>query len=231
MIKTTRSVNGYWPINHTFADRYVVTGITNLILEHVTNSKKKLIIIDVGCSKGVAMKYAQNYLEQKNIKSVTIGIDVSKNIVNDAKKNLNEFINKDVLHVDDCDEKADVVICSKAIIFVTGEIRYNIIKKCSKFLKNDGILITDVDCFEKSNLLDELRLFQYIIPSFSCFKNGLSRFYEEYRMRFYTPLRKKMKKKSKSDAINYAEAILSGWQSLSSLQKLDWKLVINWKLF
>ena len=34
--------NGNWTINHTFKDRYVVTGITDLILEHVKDSNKKL---------------------------------------------------------------------------------------------------------------------------------------------------------------------------------------------
>lgn len=223
MLQTDRSTNGNWTINHTFKDRYVVTGITDLVLEHVDNSKKKLVIIDVGCSKGIAMKYAQDYLKQKNIESFTVGIDVSKNITKEANENLNKFINKDVLNVDDWTGKADVVICSKAVIFVTGEKRHKIIKKCSEFLKNDGILITDVDCFEKPKLIEELSLFYYMLPTLSCFKKG----FNEYRMRFYTPLRKKMKKMYKMDVLNYAEKILSGWQNLSFLQKLDWRLTIH----
>lgn len=222
--------NGNWIINHTFKDRYVLTGITNLILEHTKDSKKKLVIIDVGCSKGIAMKYAQDYLQQKNVESFTVGIDVSENIADEANKNLDDFINKDVLKVDDYVEKADIVICSKMAIFVTGEVRHKIIKKCSELLKNDGMLITDVDCFEKSKLIEELILVQYMLPTLSCFKNGIRGFYEEYRIRFYTPLRKKMKKKYKDDALNYAKEILSGWQNLSFLQKWDWKLTIYWRL-
>ena len=54
-------------------------------------------------------------------------------------------------------EKADIVICSKMAIFVPGELRYKIIKKCTEFLKKEGILITDVDCFEKQKLSEELK--------------------------------------------------------------------------
>lgn len=180
----------------------------------------------MGCSKGIAMKYAQDYLKQKNIESFTVGIDVSENITKEANENLNEFINKDVLKVDDCIEKADIVICSKMAIFVTGEVRSKIIKKCSEFLKNDGILITDVDCYEKPKLIEEINSVQYILPTLSCFKKG----WNEYRMRFYTPLRKKIKKKHKIDALNYSQEILSGWQNLSFLQKLDWKLTIHGRL-
>lgn len=202
-------LDGNWSINYTFADRYELTGITDFILEYTKEAKNELVIIDVGCSKGSAMKYAQDFLKQKKINSFTIGFDFSKNIVNDAKKNLNEFVNQDVTRINNYDEKADIVICSKAAIFVTGKIRYNIIKKCSELLKNDGVLITDVDCFEKTSLLDELRLFQYIFPSPSCFKNGLKGFYKEWRRRQHTRLRKKMKKMDKITAFNYAQQILT----------------------
>lgn len=227
IVKQIAIANGNWTKNHTFADRYVVTGITKLILAHTRNSKKKIIIMDVGCSKGVAIKHAQDCLKQENIESFTIGIDVSENIAKEANENLNKFINKDVLQVYDCTEKADIVICSKVIIFVTGELKYKIIKKCSEFLKNDGILITDDLLNEKYPLLEELKLIQYMFPNSSPFKKD---FYQKYRMRFYTPLRKKMKKISKSDVINYAEDVLSSWQRLSYIQKWFLKFDTYWRL-
>ncbi|EPA06873.1 class I SAM-dependent methyltransferase [Candidatus Nitrosarchaeum limnium] len=220
-------LNGYWPINYTFEDRYELTGIINYILEYANNSTKKFVIIDVGCSNGSAMKYAQTYLQQKNIESFTIGIDISKNVVDEARKNLDQFINENVLNVDNCAGKADIVICSKAAIFVEGDVRCQIIRKCSEFLKNDGILITDVDCFEKTKLLEWFKLPQYLFPFVpSCFKNGIRGFRKEYRRRIHTRFRKSMKKMYKTDAATYAEKILSAWIDLPYIKKLDWKFQI-----
>ncbi|BDQ30602.1 hypothetical protein NZNM25_07560 [Nitrosopumilus zosterae] len=224
-------LTGNWPINYTFEDRYELTGITDFVLDYANNSKKKLIILDVGCSSGIAMKYVQDYLKQKNIETFTIGIDISKNVVKDASKNLDKFINEDLLNVNDFVKKADVVICSKAAIFVTGEIRYKIIRKCSDFLKNDGILITDVDCFEKSKLSDDLRDFLCEFPTWSCFKNGIGKFSKEFRRRQNIPYKKKMKKMSKDEGSKYADEILSAWNSFSFFKKLDWKISIIHRRF
>jgi|SRR3989344_712689 len=188
-------LDGYWSINKTYEDRYELTGITDLILEYAKESgKKNFVIMDVGCSIGIAMKYAQVYLNQKGIESFTIGIDYSKNVAEEANKNLDKFINEDMFGISNFSEKADIVICSKMAIFVPGELRYKIIKKCTEFLKKEGILITDVDCFEKQKLSEELKLIQYVIPTPSCFKNGFRGFPKEFRRRTHTRFRLKMKK-------------------------------------
>ena len=218
---------GNWLINYTFEDRYEVTGITDFILDYTNNSKKKFVILDVGCSIGTAMKYAQNYLKQKNVESFTVGIDISKNVIDKASENLDQFINKDLFNVDDFVKKADIVICSKAAIFVPGEIRYKIIRKCSEFLKNEGILITDVDCFEKSKLSDDLFNFQYEFPSLTCFKKiHIKEFRKELRRRRNIPYKKKMKKMSKDEASKYAEEIIPAWNNFSFFKKLAWQLSI-----
>ncbi len=220
-------LDGYWPINYTFEDRYELTGIIDLMFEHVEDSKKKkFVVVDIGCSYGLAMKYAQNHLKQKGLDLFTIGIDFSKNVVDEAKKNLDKFINADVFSVNTNVENVDIVVCSKAAIFVTGDVRYKIIRKCIEFLKKDGILITDVDCFEKPKLSDDLKLIQYVFPTLSCFKNGIKGFRKEYRRRLHFRFRKKMKKMNKNDALTFAEEILSAWNNLSYFKKLDWKITI-----
>jgi SAM-dependent methyltransferase len=220
-------LTGNWSINYTFEDRYEITGITDFILDYAKNSKNKLIILDVGCSIGTAMKYAQDYLKQKNVESFTVGIDVSKYVVEKASKNLDKFINEDLFNVDDFVGKADVVICSKMAIFVTGETRHKIIKKCTDFLNDKGILITDVDCFEKPKLSDDLNDFLCGFPTWSCFKNGIGGFRKEFRRRLNIPYKKKMKKMHKDEALKYAEEILLAWNDFSFFKKLDWKLSIN----
>ena len=173
-------MNGNWNVNYTFEKRYEQTGIVDLILDYAKQHlKQKLVVVDVGCSFGKAMKYAQNYLEKKGIESYTIGIDGSKKVSADAKKNLDDFIGCDVTDVvtltEDsrknladfigCDvsdvatlkENANIVICSKMAIWVAHDVQYRIIEKCAEFLKNDGKLITDVGCFKSSKLHEGIK--------------------------------------------------------------------------
>ena len=224
-------MNGNWNNNRTFENRYELTRIHDLLLDCVKGSKNKIIIIDVGCSFGKAMKYTQNWLKQNNIDSYTVGIDPSKKVVDEANENLDEFINQDVLDVNEYVEKADVVICSKTAIFVTGEKRYQIIKKCVNFLKTNGVLITDVDCFEKPKLSDELMDCFYLIPPVFYLKNGVKRFRKEYWRRIHFPLRKKIKKMHKDTALNYTDEILAAWNDMSSFDRWNYKFIVYTKQF
>ena len=105
-------------------------------------------IIDVGCSSGDALKWASSKLERDGYKSYTVGIDISGKVAKKAGKNLDKFVLKDVLDVDDLDGKADIVVCHRAIVYVDASVKSEIIRKCGDFLKDDGVLITENDDFQ-----------------------------------------------------------------------------------
>lgn len=134
--------NRNWNIHITSKDRYEHTGILELAIEHLRQQKiKNPIIIDVGCSTGAAMERAASNMKALKFNPYTIGIDAAKKVRKKAEKNLDLFINKDVFEVFDNEESADIVICSKAAIFVDGPRREAIIRKCIGFLKKMGYLL------------------------------------------------------------------------------------------
>src|SRR5574340_655579 len=117
-------LNRNWSIFVTSEDRYEFTGINDFIINHLKQQGvKKPITIDVGCSTGIAMKKTAKIMRALEFNPYTIGIDASKSVNSKAEKNLDKFINRDVLDVDHQNDVADVVICSKAAIFVLGTRR------------------------------------------------------------------------------------------------------------
>lgn len=138
--------------NTTAETRYDNMGISGYIYQHVKNEFiEKPIVIDVGCSDGRALSECKRCLIEKNIDIYTIGIDPYCDITK-SQPNLDKFICKDVIDVDDYQGEADVVICANVInTFYYTLTRLKLLKReyskifqCSeKFLKTDGILITD----------------------------------------------------------------------------------------
>lgn len=128
--------------------RYNVLGVTGYVLKHAENSAEKMCVVDVGCSKGIAMRGARACLAKHNIGVYSIGIDPSPKIRSVARTNMDEFIDKDVCEVD-WYEKADVVICANVIRFVDGQHKHKILKKCTQLLKPNGILIVAAGRYKK----------------------------------------------------------------------------------
>lgn len=213
-----------WPATITFADRYGLTGITDLVTDYVRKSgKKRLVIIDVGCSTAVALKRLQNEMKTAGIEAYTIGIDLSKKVKREAEKNVDEFINMDILKIDNKRFTADIVICSKMAIYVSAKRRSNILLKSSELLKNDGALITDVDYYEKISFLETLKYLQYFWPSFGSMKYGFRKWHEEWMRRVNLPYKKKMRMIiSRKNALDYPRLILEGWNKLKWYKKLYW---------
>src|SRR3989344_4852171 len=126
--------NRNWSSSFTFDERYEITGVNDRVLEYVRqNSKKNLIVLDVGCSTGIAVNTLQQKLKHEGLDITTIGIDVSPKVKKESEKNLDRFILGDILKIETKPDPADVVICSKMILFVNYRKRAEIISKCSEF--------------------------------------------------------------------------------------------------
>jgi len=221
-----------WKINVTFKDRYETTGIKDFVINHLQQRDiGNPIIIDVGCSYGIAFERVFSILRTLGFHPYTIGIDASKKVRKKAEKIFDEFISEDVLNVCGKENVADIVICSKAAIFVTGTRRTAIIKKCTSFLKEDGIMITDVDCYPprtlRTNIVRVMRLAWFQIPTLYCFKQAIRKnFYREYNKRRDTTIREDVFKLTKEESIAYTEKILQGWNNRSAKWKMWWKFKI-----
>ncbi len=222
--------DGNWKNTTTYSNRYEYTGIDKLIMEYLKDKKlTSPVIIDACCSTGVAINDSRERIKRENINPYIIGIDVTKkkNIKNKAKKNCDEFINEDILNLSYKGPKANIVICSKAVLYVTGVRRYKILKQCISYLLNDGLLITDVDYFEKKSLKIKIINYKkdakYFWSNLNIFRSGIRGIYNEYNKLRFNPLQKYIIKKTKHDALIYIEQILQGWENRSKYWKLWWK--------
>lgn len=224
-------INRNWSVNITSKNRYEFTGINKLVIDHLNQKKiSNPIIIDVGCSTGIALKKTFEAMKRSSYNPYTIGIDQSKYVKSKAEGNLSRFINRDALDVDDLENTADVVICSKAAIYILGAKRSAIIRKCASFLKRDGILITDVDCFPPRTIAENtyrfLRAQWYSIPSIDCFKHGVTNITFECERRANTIIKGDVFKMTKNEATSYADEIIRGWQKRSPEWKKWWQFRI-----
>ena len=154
-------------ITKTWDTRYDEMGITGYIHQYASTHREVLNVIDVGCSTAIATKTAQDCLKKHGIKTTTTGIDSSAGVESDAIKNLDHFeqLNANSSEADKYVGKADVVICANVANWVykwlSRRDTTRIIKRCSKFLKKDGILVTDApdaDCIHGISHLDWQRV-------------------------------------------------------------------------
>lgn len=121
-----------------------------------------LLVMDVGCSTAVTMNDCKQCLAARGVILNTIGIDQSLKIKEHAETNLDRFILSNVLHVENYDNVADVVICANMLRGVTPSAKSMVIEKCAKFLKPRGILIlasSSTYCFGRHLKKSESRLY------------------------------------------------------------------------
>ena len=198
-----------WSNTHTDKERYEKAGILDHMIKYFTDEKiVSPIIIDACCSNGVAIQYSVNKLKNElGITPFVIGIDISKDVKKYAEKNVDEFINSDILNVDNKKSSADIVICHKAAIYIHGDQRSKIIQKCSTFLKKDGLLITDADAFPNLTFWNKIIKFMSY-----CNNNTFKKYVKTYR---------------KNDANDHAYKIQTNWNKKSQIWKYWWNLEIN----
>lgn len=221
-----------WKLNVTSKYRYESTGIKDFVINHLQqNNITNPIIVDVGCSYGIALEWIMSFDNLSRFNPYTIGIDSSKKVRKKAEKVFDEFVNEEVQKVSGRENIADIVICHKAAIFVIGTRRVEIIKKCASFLKKDGILITDVDCYPPrtvfTNTFRFLRSLWFQIPTKIWFQYGIRNIRRGYNIGINTAIREDVFKLSKEESVTYVEEILQGWNSRSKIWKLWWRFKIQ----
>lgn len=230
---TEHELKWNWPSQFTFAGRYNTTGITDRFLEYVKISgKKKLKVLDVGCSVGIATNDMQKNLQSIGIQIETTGIDKSRKVKGEAEKNLSRFILGDILTLDSTSE-FDVVICSKIILFANAKTRSQVVSKCAKFLKPDGGLITDADFYKIPGIIEQIRTdFKDYLPVLLSLRHGPKKFYRKIKDVESERLKRKMYLiVGRGNVDAYSIKILEGWQKLNIHDKFNlWLLNITNKL-
>ena len=138
-------MDGLWRNSMTWKNRYDDFGVTGYILLYA-KGRKDAVVIDVGCSRGIAAAESKKCLARHGTRLRTIGIDMSGNaeLIAKAESNMDEFINKDAREIDGRDEQADIVVCLNVVRFVPGDVKSSMIVKCAEFLKPGGVMITGV---------------------------------------------------------------------------------------
>ena len=137
-----------WNKTTTWKNRYNDFGVTGLIQRL---DKTELRVMDVGCSRGVTIKHCQKTLQKQGIAIKTIGVDGKEEVWDEAEKNIDQLIRHDAAEVNGYEGTADVVVCMNAIRFIHPKDKKDVLKKCVVFLKDDGMLITNVENFEIKN--------------------------------------------------------------------------------
>lgn len=198
-----------WTCTYTNEGRYDDMGITRRILGLSTRTgRREFDVIDACCSTGDAMKKCKSLLEKDQIKLHTTGIDMSDDVAERAKANLDRFICLDILKEHgSLDGTADIVVCVNAFRFVPGPKRHDMAEACARLLRPDGILITDVKGYRRSadwRGLDSLDDKRYR----SMRMNRLLSFLHPYRFCC------EVKSMSKNDAMEYAKRIQAGWEGM-----------------
>lgn len=214
-----------WKPTLTYPERYEEIGVIDHVLEYlrVTN-KRDVVIVDIGCSTAVAAKQLKDMLDKRGIKSRTIGIDLSPSVKEEAIKNLDLFINQDVMQVDSTLYPADVLICCNMIYYLNHQKKAEVINKCAQFMKDDSVLITNTPLFEQPSDYAQLKLFlrDYVPVILTIFYNP-KRFYERYKETESTRLKRGMFSfHGRKEAEAYAARIIQSWQQLPLGQKFGW---------
>lgn len=128
--------------------------LDEIIYKLKVSPKDNLNILDLGCGTGFSSNYIYNKLKSGNYTLV----DISKGMISSAKINCNfncTFIESDMLaYLKTCsDNSMDVIISSYSISYNSPK---EIIKECSRVLKNGGFLGV-IDTLKKT--LPELKKF------------------------------------------------------------------------
>ena len=143
-------VNDDWKSNYTYYERYLSLGVDGHIIKNVHSGNIR--IMDVGCSKGTAMAKCIQELSSQNISAYCIGIDMNKQICQEAIKRLECVVNKRITDVDDYNGTMDFVVCMNVVTRVTDEVKIKIIRKCAEKLKPHGRLIINKNILSNTDI-------------------------------------------------------------------------------
>jgi 2-polyprenyl-3-methyl-5-hydroxy-6-metoxy-1,4-benzoquinol methylase len=213
----------HWSSNYTFPERYDETGIDDRIIEFAKKKNKtSLDILDVGCSNGIAAKCMKSRLKERGLTVTITGIDRSSKMEKEARQNLDRFILGNVLEIN-ANPEFDIVICSKMALFVDHKLRAEIISKCAKFLRDDGGLVTDANCYEITSTIQNIRTwindYKTVFPTI---RQGPIKFYKSIREMQRIRLKREMFLIDGSNRVEqYAKKIIDGYNKLNFFQKFN----------
>lgn len=201
--------------------------MTDRVLEYLSNDKRDIHILDVGCSIAVAARLLKERLEYNGIKLHMTGIDPSGKVREDAEKNLDVFINQDVMDVDASLYPLDIVIFCNVVSYLSHEKKAAMIRRCALFLRDTGsVLITNTPTFETTSSLSDAKSFfqDYLELRSSTFK-GPKKFYAHCKEIGHERVKRKMHSfRGKEEAEKYADKIIESWNQLGVKQKFLWKV-------
>ena len=126
-----------------FAEQYADITFSNL-LQYELNRFISLIpkdgkVLDLGCGAGRDVEYFTDF------KLKTMGIDASKNLINEAKKRVNEnFEVMDMRKLTFKDEEFDGIWAQDSISYVAKDDVKGVLKNVFRILKREGIFFVSV---------------------------------------------------------------------------------------
>lgn len=211
-----------WRVNFTKPKRYRSNGITFHVLDYATGEKKStLTVIDVGCSYGVAAKTVKADLAKRGIDATVYGVDVSERVRKKAQTNLDYFIGGDITTIPSTAlPEADVVICSFAINLVSPEIKYNVVRSCARFLKAEGVFVTNAFPYEHVKLPTSVQFFGAYVRALPSARGGWTAFATEHEKRKQSLLKRRSRSIIGRDAaLRYANHVRDSWVNLRPLEK------------
>jgi Zn-dependent protease with chaperone function/2-polyprenyl-3-methyl-5-hydroxy-6-metoxy-1,4-benzoquinol methylase len=218
-----------WEVSFTTPYRYRINGILNHTLDYaIARGLTSITILDVGCSKGVAAKTLKSDLAKKGIRAKIIGVDLAAKVRKNAEKNLDAFYGIDILQVTPKElPLADVVICSYAAVFVTGDRRANMIQKCAEQLQDEGVLVTNAFPFRQMSPPTPAEALCHEIGSMKELSHGWRSFMSDFsRRRGEIAKRRTSAIRGRAAAIDYAEDIRKSWEALPEKKRQAWKQTI-----
>lgn len=214
-----------WTPRFTYPERYDEIGVTDRVSENLQHGIRELSILDVGCSHGVAARSLKSTLLAKGMSVFVTGIDPSFKVKADAERNLDKFINDDVVNVDPSLYPADIVVLCNVVHYLSAKKKATMIRKCAEFLRDENsILITNTPTFETTSTFHDSKIFlQDYWKLHESVTGGPRNFYLHLKaIEHERKLRKMFIFKGKEAANRYADKILDTWEASSMGQKFGW---------
>lgn len=212
-----------WDVHFTKPYRYRINGVRDHILDFAQR-KSPLYVLDVGCSNGIAAKTLKADLAKSGVLTRVGGVDFARDVWKKAAKNLDDFYGVDILETRSTDiPLADIVVCSYAAIFVTGERRYAIVRRCAEQLREDGVLITNAFPFGR-RIPSPIAGIRLQLGALRELGHGWSAFSAEFeKRRIETAKAMTIAVRGRAAAVEYAESIRKSWEGLTEKQRAAWK--------
>lgn len=113
-----------------------------VLLYSLIRPKRRLSVLDVGCSTGSPARHLKGYLRALGVECSVVGMDASKWVMADAESNLDGFRLGDLFNTP-AEPTYDIVICSRLLRFLDPPRRYDGVSKCAGFCNRWGVVITD----------------------------------------------------------------------------------------